>query len=188
MMDSIQRLQKDDGLLIVDVQWDFCPGGLLPVPDGHQVVPVLNEWIEAALKRDIPVYVSRDWHPKKHVSFQERGGPWPPHCLQDTDGAQFHPELHRDDKILVITKGTRFDRDQNSVFEETGFGHQLAYDEVRRLYVGGLALDVCVLQSVLDALQGGLEVYVLKEATRPVDQENGRRALERMLKAGATIL
>lgn len=188
MIDSIQHLQKGDGLLVVDIQWDFCPGGLLPVPQGHHILPIINEWIEAALKRNLPVYASRDWHPRGHISFKERGGPWPPHCLQDTDGAQFHPELYRDNKILVITKGTRLDRDQNSVFDETGFSQQLAHDGVRRLHMGGLALDGCVQQSALDALHAGLEVYVLREATRPVDPEKGRRAIEELMKAGVKML
>ena len=188
MIDSIQHFRKGDGLLLVDVQWDFCPGGRLPVPKGDQVVPVLNEWIIAALSRNIPVYASRDWHPRGHISFKERGGPWPEHCIQDTDGAQFHPNLHRDDKILVVTKGTRFDRDQNSVFDGTGFSAQLAHDRIRRLHIGGLALDVCVLATVLDALKAGLEVQLIKAATRPVDEDNGRRALERMIKEGVKVL
>lgn len=188
MIDSIQHLQRGDGVLAVDVQWDFCPGGHLPVPDGQQVVPVLNEWIAAALNRNLPVYASRDWHPKGHVSFKERGGPWPPHCIQDESGAQFHPELYVDDRILIVTKGTRFDKDQTSVFDETGFEQQLIHDGVRRLLVGGLALDVCVLSTVMDAIQAGFEVQLIRDAVRAVDAEGGRRAIEKMIKAGVTIL
>jgi nicotinamidase/pyrazinamidase len=73
-------LQAGDVLLIVDVQNDFCPGGALPINGGHEIVPVLNRWIEAAVARGVPVYASRDWHPLAHVSFRERGGQWPPHC------------------------------------------------------------------------------------------------------------
>ncbi|RJQ71918.1 MAG: isochorismatase family protein [Desulfobacteraceae bacterium] len=188
MFDPVQHLQKGDGLLIIDVQWDFCPGGLLPVPEGDRIIPVVNKWTEAALKNDIPVYFSRDWHPIAHISFKERGGDWPPHCIQDTDGAQFHPNLYMDRRILVITKGVRFDQDQNSVFDQTGFGHQLDHDGVKRLWVGGLAQDVCVLKSVLDARSSGLDVGVIREATRPIKEESGRRAIEEMIKAGATII
>jgi nicotinamidase/pyrazinamidase len=188
MIDSIQYMRKGDGLLVVDVQWDFCPGGLLPVADAHQILPVLNGWMEASVAQNYPVYASRDWHPRNHISFQERGGPWPPHCIQDTDGAQFHPDLYRDDRILVVTKGTRFDMDQNSVFEETGFQQQLIHDGVRRLIIAGLALDVCVLQTVLDGLHYGLDVAVIQEATRPINPESGRRAIERMVKEGAAII
>lgn len=188
MADSTKHLQKGDGLLVIDVQWDFCPGGRLPVPGGHEIIPVLNEWITAALNLELPVYASRDWHPQGHISFRERGGTWPPHCIQDTDGAQFHPELIRDDRIVVVTKGVRFDHDQNSVFHDTGFARQLEYDGVSRLYVGGLALDGCVLKSVMDTLQAGLRVGVIQEATRAVDAEKGRRALETMIKAGASVV
>jgi nicotinamidase/pyrazinamidase len=188
MFDQTQHLQKGDGLLIVDVQWDFCPGGLLPVPDGDRIIPVINQWTEAALQKEIPVYASRDWHPVHHISFKERGGEWPPHCIQDTDGAQFHPDLYMDRRIMVITKGVRLDKDQNSVFDDTGFNVQLEYDGVRRLWVTGLALDVCILASVRDGRRLGVEMAIIQEATRPIDAEKGRRALEEMIKAGATVL
>lgn len=188
MIQPTQFIQKGDGLIVVDVQWDFCPGGHLPVPEGHRVVAVINEWIRVALDRGIPVYASRDWHPRGHISFKERGGLWPPHCIQDKSGSQFHPELIHDDRMVVVTKGTRFDRDQNSAFDETGLQRQLEYDGVRRLFVGGLALDVCVLATVIDAVQNGFDTYLIKDATRPVDEENGRRALEQMIKRGVTVL
>jgi len=188
MIDSFQHIHTGDGLLIVDAQWDFFPGGHLPVPNGHMVVPVINDWIDAALKREVPVYASRDWHPQGHISFEERGGPWPPHCIQDRNGSQFHPELHWDDRIVVVTKGTRFDKDQNSVFDETGFEKQLDFDGVKRLHIGGLALDVCVLESVLDALDAGCEVQLIKDATLPVNEEKGRRALEKMAKLGVSMI
>lgn len=187
MVDPMKYIKKGDGLLVVDVQWDFCPGGHLPIPDGHRVVPVINEWIEAALDRHIPVYASRDWHPKGHISFNERGGPWPPHCIQDESGAQFHPDLLWNDRILVVTKGTRFDKDQNSVFDDTGFEHQLEYDGVQRLHISGLALDVCVLATVLDAIQSGFQVHLIKDATRSVTEEGGRRALEKMMRMDVSI-
>jgi nicotinamidase/pyrazinamidase len=188
MINPAQFIQKNDGLIVVDVQWDFCPGGHLPVPEGHLVVPVLNEWIRVALYMGVPVYASRDWHPQGHISFKERGGLWPPHCIQDKSGAQFHPELIHDDRIVVVTKGNRFDQDQNSAFDETGLQQQLKYDGIRRLFVGGLALDVCVLATVIDAVHNGFDTYLIKDATRPVNEENGRRALEQMVRMGVTIL
>ena len=83
--------QPGDALIIVDVQNDFCPGGALPIENGSEVVPVLNRWIAAAVVKHIPVYASRDWHPVDHISFAQQGGPWPPHCIQDSAGARFHP-------------------------------------------------------------------------------------------------
>ena len=91
------------------------------------------------------MYLSRDWHPIKHPSFKDCGGPWPPHCIQDTDGARFHPDLKRPENTVVVTKGVRFDIDQYSVFDQTGLGDRLKQDRIRTLWVGGLAQDVCVL-------------------------------------------
>ncbi len=180
-------MQAGDALLVVEMQNDFCPGGALPVEEGDRVVPVLNRWIRAARERGIPVYASRDWHPRGHVSFVEAGGEWPPHCVQDTEGARFHIDLELPDDVVLVTKGVRFDRDQYSAFSETGLESRLRRDGVRRLLVGGLALDVCVRATVLDALRAGLEVRLLVDATRPLSEEGGRRALEEMESAGAIL-
>ena len=91
MLDSMDSVQEGDGLLLVDVQNDFCPGGALPIEKGDKIVSVLNQWIEAVQAKGIPIYASRDWHPVQHMSFEGHGGNWPPHCIQDTDCAMFHP-------------------------------------------------------------------------------------------------
>jgi len=180
-------LKEGDGLLIVDVQNDFCPGGALPIEEGDQVVPVLNDWISLAQIKGIPVYASRDWHPLRHISFKGEGGLWPPHCIEDSDGARFHPDLDLPDDTIKITKGVRFDHDQNSAFDETGFAEQLRRDRIKRLWVGGLALDVCVLATVLDARKEGFEVNVILEATRPVTPEGGKEAIATMKRSGAEM-
>jgi hypothetical protein len=95
--------QKGDGLLIIDVQKDFCPGGALPIEEGGKIIPVLNDWIKQARRADLPVYASRDCHPDGHISFKTQGGPWPPHCIQDSDGAEFHPALRLPDDVVKIT-------------------------------------------------------------------------------------
>src|SRR4051794_8753323 len=118
-MDRPDSLQRGDALLIIDVQNDFCPGGALPIEHGDAVVPILNTWIGAAEAGGVPVYASRDFHPRTHLSFTQSGGRWPVHCLQDSDGARFHPDLRLPDTAIVVTKGTRFDRDQNSAFDGT---------------------------------------------------------------------
>ena len=169
------------------MQNDFCPPGALPIEEGDRVVPVLNRWLREARRRGIPVYASRDWHPRGHVSFVEAGGEWPAHCIQDTDGAAFHADLELPEDVVLVAKGVRFDRDQYSAFCETGLEQRLRKDRVRRLWVGGLALDVCVRATVLDALRAGLEVRVLVDATRPVTEEGGRTALEEMASAGAVL-
>lgn len=188
MTTGTPQFHPGDLLLVVDVQKDFCPGGALPIPRGDEVVPVLNGWIRAARAAAVPIYLSRDWHPPGHISFAESGGPWPPHCLQDTDGARFHPELEVPFDAVVVTKGTRFDQDQNSAFDQTGLASWLQRRQVRRIFVGGLALDVCVLATVLDGLAAGFEVQLIENASRPVTAQGGEVALEKMRRAGACIL
>lgn len=180
--------QKGDMLLIVDMQNDFCPGGALPISDGDSIIPLINRWTTVAGDAGAPVYFSRDWHPACHVSFRENGGLWPPHCVQDTPGARFHEQLQVPDNAVVVTKGTRFDQDQNSAFDQTGLATWLKDRGIRRIFVAGLALDVCVEATVMDALQQGFSVGLIEEATLPVSPEGGRASLKKMYEAGAVPL
>ncbi|WP_152204922.1 isochorismatase family protein [Marinobacter changyiensis] len=184
---SNATLCPGDALIVVDVQNDFCPGGALAIEEGDKVVPVLNHWIESATAHNVPVYVSRDWHPVDHISFEQRGGPWPPHCIQDSDGAGFHPDLRVPESAVKVTKGVRFDQDQNSAFDQTGLAEQLRHDGVKRLFVGGLAEDVCVLATVLDGCKEGFEVVLIPDATRPVTIPAGEEARRKMHAAGAHL-
>lgn len=178
-------------LLMVDVQNDFCPGGALAVPEGDEVVPVLNRYIARFRAAGAPVLASRDWHPPRTSHFREEGGPWPPHCVQETGGAAFHPELDVDD-VAVVTKGADPGDHGYSAFEgETADGEDLAgrlrREGVRRVYIGGLATDYCVRATVLDAAREGFEPVLLIDAVRGIDVEEGdiERALEEMQRAGA---
>jgi nicotinamidase/pyrazinamidase len=183
------QLNAQDALIVVDVQNDFCPGGLLPVRDGDAVVPVLNRWIERARQGGAIIVASRDWHPRDHISFKARGGSWPEHCVQDSPGAAFHPALKLPEDALIISKGTALDQDNYSAFDGTGLRERLRQAGVRRVWVGGLAQDVCVRATVLDALAAGFETYLIQNATRPVDvyPGDGERAVEEMLQAGARL-
>jgi len=185
MADPQLALRRGDALIVVDVQKDFCPGGALPIELGDEVVPVLNRWIAAASDAGVPVYASRDWHPQRHLSFTAAGGRWPPHCLQDSDGAKFHIDLTLPDSATIVTKGVRFDRDQYSVFDETGLATELRARGVKRVWIGGLAQDVCVRASVLDARREGFETIVIADGTRPVTRDGGDEANEEMRRAGA---
>ena len=185
MTNPTESLRRGDAFLIVDVQSDFCPGGALPVPDGDAVVAPLNRWLAAAADKGVPVYASRDWHPAGHPSFVERGGKWPPHCIQDTTGAAFHPALELPAGVVKIAKGVRFDKDQYSAFDDTGLAERLREDGVARLWIGGLAQDVCVEATVLEACDAGFEVHVIEDATKPITAEGGAAARQRMAEAGA---
>ena len=179
-----ETLRCGDALLIVDVQKDFCSGGALPIEDGDKVVPILNRWIASAVTKGVPIYASRDWHPVGHISFKEHGGSWPPHCIQDSDGACFHPNLKLPNSVVKVTKGTRFDHDQNSAFDETGLAEELRKKDIQRLLVGGLAEDVCVLATVLDGCREGFEVTLILDGTRPVTFQGGQKARAKMQESG----
>jgi len=185
---ALPEFRPDDALLIVDMQKDFCPpDGALPVTDCTGVLKELSAWIEAAQAARILIVASRDWHPPEHVSFRERGGPWPVHCVQGTEGAEFCEELRLPDDVVIVSKGDAPDTDQYSAFDNSGLAELLKQRGIRRLWIGGVALEVCVRASVLDALTAGFDVHVIVAGTAPVDEENGRRALEEMVQAGAIL-
>lgn len=188
MTETFPQFETGDLLLVVDVQKDFCPGGALPIAGGDQVVPVVNSWISSANEAGVPIYFSRDWHPEVHLSFDTQGGPWPEHCRQDTLGADFHDDLLVPEDAVIVTKGTRFDQDQNSAFDQTGLAGWLKKQMVKRIFVAGLALDVCVLATVMDALAEGFDCQLIAPASRPVTTEGGEKALRQMKEAGARII
>jgi len=181
------QLQPGDALLIVDVQNDFLHGGSLAVPHGNQVVPVLNRYIGVFVAQGLPVYATRDWHPERHCSFRAQGGPWPPHCVAHTRGAEFAEALLLPPAVNVISKATSADRDAYSGFDDTDLETRLRTAGVRRLFVGGLATDYCVLNTVRDALQLGYDVMLLSDAIRPVEVRpgDGERAEADMARRGA---
>jgi nicotinamidase/pyrazinamidase len=183
----LPTLRAGDAVLVIDVQRDFCAGGALAVPDADAVVPVLNRWTAAAHAAGVPVFFTRDWHPPRHVSFRRRGGPWPPHCVQDTPGAAFHAALRLPATPRVVSKGVRPDRDQTSAFDATGLDGELRALGVRRLWVGGLAADVCVRDTVLDGLRRGFAVHVIEGGTRAVRPEAITAVLDELQEAGAAI-
>lgn len=181
--------QSKQALIVVDVQNDFCPGGALAVAEGDEVVAPLNELINEFLERGDPVYKSRDWHPPKTKHFRAYGGTWPIHCVQNTKGAEFHPQLRDDPRIRVISKGLG-DTDCYSAFDETDLATQLHQQGIEELVVGGLATDYCVKETVLAGLEEGFKVKALKNAMRAVDVNpgDGERAIEQMKAAGAQIV
>lgn len=180
-------LQPGDALVAVDVQNDFLPGGNLGVPRGDEVVPVLNDWIAAFVQLGLPVYATRDWHPPDHCSFRAHGGPWPSHCVAGSAGAQFAPGLRVPSSAVIVSKATAADRDAYSGFGGTELDRLLRDAGVKRLFVGGLATDYCVLNTVRDALQHGYAVMLLADAVRAVDVNpgDGDKALAEMRRLGA---
>ena len=193
-MSTAPSFQVGDGLLLVDPQNDFCPGGSLAVADGDAVIPVLNEWATAAQRAGVPIFVSRDWHPPKTTHFKAYGGVWPAHCVMGTRGADFHPDLHLPAGTVVISKGMGETEDAYSAFQarnasKTPLAALLQERQVKHLFVGGLATDYCVKSSVLDGLEHGLGVTLISDGIRAVNLQptDGEQALAEMQTRGATV-
>lgn len=180
------RTDRKSALIIVDVQNDFCQGGALPVPNGDEVVPILNRYIEIFKRVGASIYATRDWHPVNHISFRTQGGIWPPHCVQNTTGAEFHPNLKLPLETRVISKADP-DKEAYSGFEGTELGEELQKRGIEKVFIGGLATDYCVKNTVLDALKLGFKAVLLEDAIRGVDVNIGdsEKAIEEMLKKGA---
>ena len=177
-----------DALLIVDVQRDFLPGGALAVPEGDQVVPVLASVSGYFSRQRLPVIASRDWHPPDHCSFQAQGGPWPPHCVAGTPGAELDPGLRLPPDTLIVDKAGTSDKDAYSAFEGTELDHRLKRQGVRRLFIGGLVTEYCVLNTAADAIKNGYEVVLINDAIRAIDRAEGRRAIDTLRASSATVI
>jgi len=180
-------IQDGDALLVVDVQNDFLSGGSLAVPGGEQIIAPLSRCIDVFLQHGQPIYATRDWHPEHHCSFREHGGPWPAHCTAGTAGADFAPGLGLPSSSMFVSKSTALDKDSHSGFEGTPLHGQLMMYGVKRLFVGGLSIDDCVLNTVRDALKLGYQVFLLSDAVRAVNVNAGgeERAVAEMIALGA---
>jgi len=185
-MSAIRIDAARDALIVVDLQNDFCPGGALPVPDGDEVIPPINRvlgypWLTVATK---------DWHPPNHCSFKEQGGPWPPHCMAGTKGADLHPLLDSSKIQVVVTKASRPEKDAYSGFDGTDLAKILRERGVKRVLVCGLATDYCVSATARDALKEGFDVIVLEDAIRGVEVNSGdcQRAIEELKAAGVRLI
>lgn len=200
--------QVHRALLVIDVQNDFCPGGSLEVPEGDAIVPVINR----LLPRFGVVVATQDWHPADHVSFASSHPDtrpfdvidydgisqtlWPDHCVAGTPGAELHPELEARRLDLILRKGSRRELDSYSAFSEndrrtaTGLAGYLRERGVRELCLTGLAADVCVYFSAMDAVRLGFSVALVEEATRGIDAPPGSLAerMDEMRAAGVRLL
>jgi nicotinamidase/pyrazinamidase len=181
------KFSATDALIIVDVQNDFLPGGRLAVPRGDEIIPLLNRYLAGFELEKLPIFATRDWHPPNHCSFQTQGGPWPVHCVMQTQGAEFPAALRLPSWAVVISKGSSPDQEAYSGFEGTNLETRLRKASVEHLFVGGLATDYCVLNTVRDGVKRGFKIMLLKDSIRAVNvhPDDGRKAEEEMLRLGA---
>lgn len=183
----VETLDSHDALILVDVQNDFLPGGPLGVADSEAIIPILSEYVRRFHERGLPIFLTRDWHPQNHCSFQQQGGPWPLHCLAGSHGALSPDRFPVPASAVIIYKGIDPDQDAYSGFQGTALHRHLQALDVRRLFIGGLATDYCVLNTVKDALSLGYAVRLLTDAIKAVDvrPDDGKRAEQEMTRLGA---
>lgn len=200
------QIAASDVLIVVDIQNDFCPGGQLAVAGGDAVI----EPIHSIAPLFQHIILTQDWHPANHTSFaanhpgkqpydsiQLSYGPqtlWPTHCVQNTQGAEFHPRLHLPQAELILRKGFHPAIDSYSVFFEndritpTGLAGYLRERGLKRIFLAGLAYDYCVAYSALDARRLSLPVFIVRDACRAIDLNGSVALMEAELaKAGAAI-
>lgn len=183
-------LTSGDALVIVDMQNDFLPGGSLAVPMGDTIIPVINRYLMFFHDHGLPVFATRDWHPSDHCSFQQQGGPWPPHCIATTAGAAFHPDIEFPLNTHVISKAVTREKDAYSGFTDTQLNALLQTLAIRRLFIGGIATDYCVLNTVKDALHYHYTTFVLEDAICAIDlqPDDGLNALKEMVRLGGMLI
>ena len=176
-------------LLVVDVQRDFCLGGALAVKGGDEVVPGINRVVAGFDRARLPIFFTKDWHPPDHISFKGQGGPWPPHCVQGTEGAAFHPSLRIPTSAVVISKGDDPSKEAYSGFQGTDLEARLRRLGVKEVFIAGLTTDYCVKETTADARKAGFAVTVVRDCIRAVDVApgDGMRAISNMKKEGAKL-
>ncbi|ACS90721.1 nicotinamidase [Thermococcus sibiricus] len=175
-----------EALVIVDMQRDFMPGGALPVPEGDKIIPTIEELIKQFKRKDALIVATRDWHPHNHISFRERGGPWPKHCVQNTNGAEIVVKLP--DDVIIISKADEPDKEAYSGFEGTNLAEILKEKGVKKVYICGVATEYCVRATALDALKHDFEVYLVKNAVKGIRPEDEEKVLRELKEKGVEIV
>jgi nicotinamidase/pyrazinamidase len=183
------QIGAGDALIVVDMQKDFLPDGALGVAEGDVIVPIVNACVLQFQARALPIFFSRDWHPADHCSFKAHGGPWPPHCVADTEGASFAAGLTIPWEASIVSKATTRERDAYSAFQDTDLVARLRSLGVNRVFVCGLATDYCVRATAEAALAAGFATHVLTDAVRAVNLQtnDGDAALVALRERGATL-
>jgi len=181
-------LTVHDALLIADIQNDFLPGGALGIRGGNEIIPVLMSYIRRFQIHHLPIVLTRDWHPPNHCSFHSQGGLWPAHCVAGSPGSLPPPTFDAPASAVIIYKAIDRDQEAYSAFQSTALDRHLRALGIRRLFIGGLATDYCVVNTVTDALTLGYAVCLLIDGIKAVNlqPDDGRRAEQDMIRLGAT--
>lgn len=188
-------LERGDVLIVTDMQNCFLPGGSLPVESGYSIVDSLNRAMDIFAAAALPVILTRDWHPPDHCSFKSQGGPWPPHCVRETEDAAFSPRLRLPPSYIIISKATDPGREQYSAFfgrdaEGLTMAENLRALKAVRVFIGGVATEYCVFNTVKDMLREGYRVFVFVDGVKSIDVNpgDGERSLRELAAAGTALI
>jgi nicotinamidase/pyrazinamidase len=183
----MESLTPNDALLIADIQNDFLPGGALDIGGGDKIIPILLSYVRRFQTQHLPIFLTRDWHPPNHCSFRSQGGRWPVHCVAGSPGSLPPPMFDAPPSAVIIYKAIDRDQEAYSAFQSTVLDRHLRALGIRRLFIGGLATDYCVLNTVTDALALGYAVRLLMDGIKAVNlqPDDGRRAEQDMIRLGA---
>ena len=184
----MEVLTAHDALIIADVQNDFLLGGALGIFGAQEILPTLCQYIYRFQTRGLPIFLTRDWHPPAHCSFRDQGGPWPTHCVAGTAGSLPPPDFEAPASAVLIFKAIDQDQEAYSAFQHTALNRHLHALGIRRLFIGGLATDYCVANTVKDAMALGYAVCLLMDGIKAVNikPDDGRLAEQDMIRLGAS--
>ena len=182
------KLEKNDALIVVDVQRDFIDGGALEVRGSIKIIPMINRYVEFFTSCGAKIIASRDWHPPNHSSFKPYGGPWPVHCVRDTEGAEFHPNLRLPNDAIIISKATKPEQEAYSAFQGTDLKERLKKFGIRRVFICGVATEYCVKSTALDAVSLGFETFLLLDAIKGLGEESSQKAIREMIERGVRVI
>ena len=185
---AIVKIRSVDALIIVDMQNDFMPSGALPIENAHTIIPIINKYIKLFKDLGGTIVATRDWHPPNHISFNIRGGPWPPHCIQNTKGAEFHPFLELPSNTIVVSKATNEDKEAYSGFDSTELDSVLKARKIKRVFICGVATEYCVKATAIDAINLGYQTFILIDAIKGVNKIDSERVINELLSYGIIML
>ncbi|MCS7111621.1 MAG: nicotinamidase [Ignisphaera sp.] len=185
---AIVKIRAIDALIVVDMQNDFMPGGALPVENALTIIPTINEYLKIFNDSAAVIVATRDWHPPNHISFNTRGGPWPPHCIQGSKGAEFHPLLKLPSSAIVVSKAIDENREAYSGFDSTELESVLRRRGVKRVFVCGVATEYCVRATAIDAMKLGFQTHILIDAIKGIDRVRSEEVMNELLNCGSIAL
>ena len=182
------KFNLEDVLLVVDLQRDFFRGGAMPIETADVIIPEINSLIKEASYSGAKVILSRDWHPRDHISFTKRGGAWPSHCVQHSTGARFHEKLEYPSDSIIISKGENPNVEQYSMFDKTNLTVHLRECSIKRVYICGVVFEYCIFHTAVDAVKNGFITTVIEKLSPAYSYDGYQKYKPKMIECGIFVV